>query len=228
MRQGLKQGSATKRHIQQNPPQKYLARRLELSSSLILNLEKSIAQQLYFKQQKASKPEPGDGKETKEIGIHKDLHASASQMKCRPPGSGREIGAATSVAVVSFVATASTVALITSLFGIAGGGLGDYKMHKCCVPLEIFGFTQMTPDLCLPQIPSLTVKITITRYLLESTDETTKPGPNWCFGGLLRVQRVIDAYVTNAVVLAEYSSDLKVAGLEAVAHDSVENCKRTP
>ncbi|CAG8582050.1 8354_t:CDS:2 [Paraglomus occultum] len=183
-----------------------LARHLELSSSLIPNLEKSIAQQLYFMQQEASKPESSVGKETKETDIHKDMHASASEnlekrekkmnrLKWFATGAGvvvgatvigltgglaaplvaAGIGAVTSVAGVSFVATASTVALITSLFGIAGGGLGGYKMHKRMGSLKVFEFTQMTPDPCLPQIPSLTVTIAITGYLLESTDEITKP-----------------------------------------------------
>ncbi|CAG8625188.1 4236_t:CDS:1, partial [Paraglomus occultum] len=56
-----------------------LARHLELSSSLIPNLKKSIGQQLYFMQQEALKPEPGGGKETKKADIYKDLDVSALQ-----------------------------------------------------------------------------------------------------------------------------------------------------
>ena len=55
------------------------------------------------------------------------------------------------------VAAASNVALMASLFGVAGGGLGGYKMHKRMRGLKELSFIRIIRDDTLPIIPSLHV-----------------------------------------------------------------------
>ncbi|KAI8394237.1 uncharacterized protein BYT42DRAFT_609968 [Radiomyces spectabilis] len=75
----------------------------------------------------------------------------------------------------TFFATAGGVALVTSLFGLTGGGLTGWKMHRRMKGLHEFEFKQILNDADLPPIPALQCKICISGFLLESKDETQTP-----------------------------------------------------
>lgn len=71
----------------------------------------------------------------------------------------------------TFFATAGGIALVTSLFGLTGGGLAGWKMHKRMKGIEEFGFRQILNDPDLPPVPTLHCTICISGFLLESKDE---------------------------------------------------------
>ncbi|CAJ0749776.1 18920_t:CDS:2 [Entrophospora sp. SA101] len=83
------------------------------------------------------------------------------------------ISAITGAGIIA--AVASNVAIMASLFGIAGGGLGGYKMHKRMQGLKALSFIRIIKDDTIPIIPSLHVNIVISGYLLEDVEETTSP-----------------------------------------------------
>ncbi|CAG8564122.1 6280_t:CDS:2 [Dentiscutata heterogama] len=83
------------------------------------------------------------------------------------------IGAITGAGIVA--TAASSVTLMASLFGIAGGGLAGYKMHKRTQGLKEFSFNRIVHDNSRPHIPSLHVNIVISGYLLEDVSEVTTP-----------------------------------------------------
>ncbi|KAI8876389.1 DUF726-domain-containing protein [Backusella circina FSU 941] len=76
---------------------------------------------------------------------------------------------------LTFFATAGGVALVTSLFGLTGGGLTGWKMHRRVKNIEDFEFKQILTDPDLPPIPALHCTICISGFLLEDQTETHKP-----------------------------------------------------
>lgn len=71
----------------------------------------------------------------------------------------------------TFFATAGGIALVTSLFGLTGGGLAGWKMHKRMKGLEEFEFKQILNDPDLPPVPTLHCTICISGFYLDSKDE---------------------------------------------------------
>ncbi|CAG8634790.1 5271_t:CDS:2 [Acaulospora morrowiae] len=174
---------------------------LEVSESVVQALEKGLAQHLYFMQQQKIKEELKASEVDASI---QELHDSAStslinqekkKKKWRWMATGvgvvvgataigltgglaaplvaAGIGAITGAGIIA--TTASSVVLMASLFGIAGGGLGGYKMHKRTRGLKEFSFTRIISDEAIPLIPSLYVNIVISGYILEDDNEVTKP-----------------------------------------------------
>jgi hypothetical protein len=72
----------------------------------------------------------------------------------------------------TFFATAGGVALVTTLFGLTGGGLAGWKMHRRMNGLEEFGFKRILNDPDLPPVPALHCTICISGFLLDGKDET--------------------------------------------------------
>lgn len=72
----------------------------------------------------------------------------------------------------TFFATAGGVALVTSLFGLTGGGLAGWKMHKRMKGVEEFEFKQILNDPDLPPVPALRCTICVSGFLLDSKEET--------------------------------------------------------
>lgn len=72
----------------------------------------------------------------------------------------------------TFFATAGGVALVTSLFGLTGGGLAGWKMHRRMKGIEQFEFKQILNDPDLPPVPALHCTICISGFLLEDKAET--------------------------------------------------------
>ncbi|KAI9313459.1 hypothetical protein BX666DRAFT_2030248 [Dichotomocladium elegans] len=75
----------------------------------------------------------------------------------------------------AFFATAGGIALVTSLFGLTGGGLAGWKMHRRVNGVDEFNFEQILDDADLPPIPSLQCTICISGYLLDEKDEFRTP-----------------------------------------------------
>ncbi|KAI8982208.1 hypothetical protein BDF20DRAFT_987148 [Mycotypha africana] len=75
----------------------------------------------------------------------------------------------------TFFATAGGVVLVTGLFGLTGGGLAGWKMHRRMKGIEDFRFQQILNDPDLPPVPALNATICISGFLLEPKDESTTP-----------------------------------------------------
>ncbi|CAG8466754.1 5636_t:CDS:2 [Funneliformis caledonium] len=179
-----------------------LALNLDISSHTVKSLEKSFAQNLYFLQQQQLEAEKNDSQEDHEMqGLRNSASESLNKHEKRKKawrwmatGVGVVVGAtaigltggiaaplvAAGISAITgasiIVTAASSVVLMTSLFGIAGGGLAGYKMHKRTRGLKEFAFTRITQDDSLPLIPSLHVNIVISGYLSEDNEE---PSTAW-------------------------------------------------
>ncbi|KAI8064223.1 hypothetical protein BC940DRAFT_321322 [Gongronella butleri] len=75
----------------------------------------------------------------------------------------------------TFFATTAGIAVVTSLFGLTGGGLAGMKMHRRMRGLEQFEFKQILVNKDLPPIPTLQCTICISGFLLHDRNETTVP-----------------------------------------------------
>ncbi|ORX46800.1 DUF726-domain-containing protein [Hesseltinella vesiculosa] len=76
----------------------------------------------------------------------------------------------------TFFATAGGIALVTSLFGLTGGGLAGMKMHRRTRGLEEFQFKQILVNKDLPPIPTLQCTICISGFLMDDDkSDTTAP-----------------------------------------------------
>ncbi|RHZ56080.1 hypothetical protein Glove_406g60 [Diversispora epigaea] len=177
-----------------------IAKSIDVPVNIILGLEKVIAQHIYFFQHKGQHESTNDNNDDEIDSNIKELQNSAKASLTihekekkkwhwmatgvgvvvgataigltgglAAPFVAAGIGAITGVGVVT--AAASSVVLVTSLFGIAGGGLAGYKMHKRTQGLKEFGFTRIVQDDSIPLIPSLHVNIVISGYLLSGSDD---------------------------------------------------------
>ncbi|KAF9167061.1 hypothetical protein DFQ26_005943 [Actinomortierella ambigua] len=70
----------------------------------------------------------------------------------------------------ALLGTTAGIAVMTSLFGISGGGLAAYKMHRLHKDLKELLFTPMVKDSTLPMIPSLHLTIVISGYLFDENE----------------------------------------------------------
>ncbi|KAF9023770.1 hypothetical protein BGZ52_012120 [Haplosporangium bisporale] len=68
--------------------------------------------------------------------------------------------------------TTAGLAVMTSLFGLAGGGLAGYKMHRRNKDLKVLSFVPIVKDPTLPMIPSLHLAIVISGYLFDESQVT--------------------------------------------------------
>ncbi|CAG8454167.1 3167_t:CDS:2 [Scutellospora calospora] len=177
------------------------AKYLDVPTSTVKSLEKALAQQLYFLQQQQIESENNSENSDQKVQVFNNSAStsliSRDKMKKKwqwmATGVGVVVGATAigltgglaaplvaagigAITGAGIVATAaSSVALMTSLFGIAGGGLAGYKMHKRMQGLKEFSFIRIVHDNSIPLIPSLHVNIVISGYLLEDVSEVTTP-----------------------------------------------------
>ncbi|KAG0235077.1 hypothetical protein BGW42_005870 [Actinomortierella wolfii] len=70
----------------------------------------------------------------------------------------------------ALLGTTAGIAVMTSLFGLSGGGLAAYKMHRLHKDLKELSFTPLIKDPTLPMIPSLHLTIVISGYLFDEND----------------------------------------------------------
>ncbi|KAG0039934.1 hypothetical protein BGZ82_006047 [Podila clonocystis] len=68
--------------------------------------------------------------------------------------------------------TTAGLAVMTSLFGLAGGGLAGYKVHRRNKDLKVLSFVPIVKDPTLPMIPSLHLAIVISGYLFDESEIT--------------------------------------------------------
>ncbi|CAI2164635.1 4865_t:CDS:2 [Funneliformis geosporum] len=174
-----------------------LAFYLDISPPAVKSLEKAFAQNLYFLQQQQLEAEKNNSQDDHEMqGLRNSATENLSKHEKRKKawrwmatGVGVVVGAtaigltggiaaplvAAGISAITgasiIVTAASSVVLMTSLFGIAGG----YKMHKRTRGLKEFAFTRITQDDSIPLIPSLHVNIVISGYLTEENEETNTP-----------------------------------------------------
>ncbi|KAF0355134.1 DUF726-domain-containing protein [Gigaspora margarita] len=177
------------------------AQYLDIPTTVVKSLEKKLAQHLYFLQQEQIETEKvSDNGDQNIQGFNNSASTSliSRDKKKRKwqwvaTGVGAVVGATAigltgglaapfvaagigAITGAGIIATAATsVTLMTSLFGIAGGGLAGYKMHKRTQGLKEFSFTRIIQDDSLPLIPSLHVNIVISGYLLDNVNEFTTP-----------------------------------------------------
>ncbi|CAG8787056.1 42459_t:CDS:2 [Gigaspora margarita] len=173
------------------------AQYLDIPTTVVKSLEKKLAQHLYFLQQEQIETEKvSDNGDQNIQGFNNSASTSliSRDKKKRKwqwvaTGVGAVVGATAigltgglaapfvaagigAITGAGIIATAATsVTLMTSLFGIAGG----YKMHKRTQGLKEFSFTRIVQDDSLPLIPSLHVNIVISGYLLDNVNEFTTP-----------------------------------------------------
>ncbi|RIA97307.1 hypothetical protein C1645_752563 [Glomus cerebriforme] len=178
-----------------------LAFYINISPSNIRSTEKVLAQYLYFMRQQQLEAEKNGSQDDHEIqGLHTSANESLNEREKRKkkwrwmatgvgvvvgataigltgglaaPFVAGGIGAITGASII--VTAASNVVLMGSLFGIAGGGLTGYNMHKRTQGLKEFAFTRVIQDDSSPLIPSLYVNIVISGYLLEDNNEVITP-----------------------------------------------------
>ncbi|KAF7731554.1 hypothetical protein EC973_009318 [Apophysomyces ossiformis] len=176
-----------------------LTRLLQLDASDLGAVERSIGQQIYFAL-KESTTSDDDGNTSHRTAMmdesaQKTIEATNKKKKAfrwLATGAGIIGGGAVialtgglaapllaplivGVTGATFFATAGGVALITSLFGLTGGGLAGWKMHRRTKGIEEFGFKQILAATDVPPIPTLQCTICVSGFLLESVDETRTP-----------------------------------------------------
>ncbi|KAL0080658.1 hypothetical protein J3Q64DRAFT_1705489 [Phycomyces blakesleeanus] len=173
-----------------------LTRLLGLDTGDMCAVERSIGQQMYFALQEASK---ADSDSDRVAGMGRQAQKAMDETNNKKKafrwlatgagiiGGGAVIALTGGLAAplvaplvagltgATFFATAGGVALITSLFGLTGGGLAGWKMHRRTRGLEEFEFVQILNDSDLPPIPALSCTICITGFLAESKEEVEAP-----------------------------------------------------
>ncbi|CAO3592728.1 unnamed protein product [Absidia cylindrospora] len=160
-------------------------------------VEKSLGQQMYFSLQEKSKDSGDHVDRSSQMNSSAQLAMNENNSKKKmfrwlATGAG-VVGGGAVIALTgglaapllapflvgltgaTFFATAGGIALVTSLFGLTGGGLAGFKMHRRTQGLNEFGFQQILVDKDIPPIPTLKTTICVTGFLLDDMNETTAP-----------------------------------------------------
>ncbi|CAO3642179.1 unnamed protein product [Cunninghamella blakesleeana] len=173
---------------------------LALQPEELIQAERSLGQQLYFTLQEQTKKDNNQHHNTDE-GRSSLMNDSAQKAmednnnkkklyRWLATGAGVAVGgtiialtgglAAPLLAPIlvgitgaTFFGTAAGVVLVTSLFGLTGGGLTGMKVSRRMQGLSQFGFKQILVDKDIPPIPSLKCTICISGFLLEEESEAT-------------------------------------------------------
>ncbi|KAG2200447.1 hypothetical protein INT47_011427 [Mucor saturninus] len=174
----------------------HLEKLMDLSRGDLASVEKSISQQMYYALLETKEVEDESTmQQNMDISARKaitDTNKKKSTFKWLATGAGIIGGGAlialtgglaapllapllVGVTGATFFATAGGVALVTSLFGLTGGGLAGWKMHRRMRGIEEFEFKQILNDPDLPPVPALHCTICISGFLLESKQETRTP-----------------------------------------------------
>ncbi|CAO3620127.1 unnamed protein product [Mucor hiemalis] len=174
-----------------------MERKLNLSRGDLSSVERSISQQIYYallenqeKDEKTTSMQQNMDSSAKKSMF--DSNKKKDTLKWIATGAGIIGGGAiialtgglaapllapllVGVTGATFFATAGGIALVTSLFGLTGGGLAGWKMHKRMKGLEEFEFKQILNDPDLPPVPTLHCTICISGFYLDSKDEARVP-----------------------------------------------------
>ncbi|KAI8081713.1 uncharacterized protein BX664DRAFT_361834 [Halteromyces radiatus] len=129
----------------------------------------------------------------------------------------------------TFFATAGGIALVTSLFGLTGGGLAGFKMHRRTQGLNEFGFKQILVDKDMPPIPTLKATICVTGFLLDDVNETVTPWINSFENNRQNIDTFCLEYETKVLKELGYAfrrfltnQALKYAGLEVAKQTALQ------
>ncbi|CEG66634.1 hypothetical protein RMATCC62417_03177 [Rhizopus microsporus] len=169
-----------------------LERCLQLSCGDLNAVERSVSQQIYYALQEQQSSSHTDNMGASAKKAVQEGNKKQQALRWVATGAGILGGGAVialtgglaapllapllvGVTGAGFFATAGGVALITSLFGLTGGGLAGWKMHRRMKGIDEFEFRQILRDPDLPPIPSLHCTICISGFLLESANETKTP-----------------------------------------------------
>ncbi|KAK4052644.1 hypothetical protein OIO90_004272 [Microbotryomycetes sp. JL221] len=166
---------------------------LGLSSTAVIEAEKSLAQHLYFEMQSKE----NEGTPSKQVNnkwdqatqqYKKDTAKRTNTLKWAATGAGFVLGGvaigltgglaapaiapllAGSLGIAAFSGAGGAV-LIGTLLGLGGGGLAGYRTHRRMQGLEDVKFEPIKND-DVPSIPSLTATIVASGFLLEPSDST--------------------------------------------------------
>ncbi|GAA5796783.1 hypothetical protein HPULCUR_002158 [Helicostylum pulchrum] len=169
---------------------------LNLYRGDLTSVEKSVSQQMYYalleSQEKNSNSSVEQNMDLSARKAMQDASKKKQAFKWLATGAGIIGGGAlialtgglaapllapllVGVTGATFFATAGGVALVTSLFGLTGGGLAGWKMHRRMKGIEQFEFKQILNDPDLPPVPALHCTICISGFLLEDKAETKTP-----------------------------------------------------
>ncbi|KAJ8662910.1 hypothetical protein O0I10_001086 [Lichtheimia ornata] len=176
-----------------------LAQLMKLAPTDVTAVERSVAQQMYFALQENSGEEKDPHLEDRATLMDQSAKTSIQNtnkqkkhLKWLATGAG-VLGGGALIALTgglaapllapllvgltgaTFFATAGGIALVTSLFGLTGGGLAGWKMHRRMQGLEEFAFEQILNDADLPPIPTLQCTICISGFLMDNKDEFKTP-----------------------------------------------------
>ncbi|KAG1438947.1 hypothetical protein G6F56_012460 [Rhizopus delemar] len=157
---------------------------LELSRGDLNAVERSVSQQIYYALEEQEKKDTGSSSVKKAIqeGSKRNKALRWAATGAGIVGGGAIIALTGGLAApllapflvgitgAGFFATAGGVALVTSLFGLTGGGLAGWKMHRRMKGISEFEFKQILDDPDLPPIPSLHCTICISGFLLQEND----------------------------------------------------------
>lgn len=166
-----------------------LERLLQLSCGDLNAVERSVSQQIYYALQEQQSSSHTDNMGASAKNAVQEGNKKQQALRWVATGAGILGGGAVialtgglaapllapllvGVTGAGFFATAGGVALITSLFGLTGGGLAGWKMHRRMKGIDELEFQQILRDPDLPPIPSLHCTICISGFLLESANET--------------------------------------------------------
>ncbi|CEP13103.1 hypothetical protein [Parasitella parasitica] len=171
---------------------------LRLCAGDLMSVENSVAQQMYYamlEQQQQQKEEGSSTQQNMDLSARKaiqDTNKKKQAFRWIATGAGIIGGGAVialtgglaapllapllvGVTGATFFATAGGVALVTSLFGLTGGGLAGWKMHKRMKGIEEFEFKQILNDPDLPPVPALGCTICVSGFLLDGKEEAKTP-----------------------------------------------------
>ncbi|KAL1935010.1 hypothetical protein VTP01DRAFT_4150 [Rhizomucor pusillus] len=221
-----------------------LAYTMKLDLADVAAVERSIAQQMYFALQENSKekdPNLEDRAAIMDQSAKKamtETNTKKKAMRWLATGAGVLGGGAlialtgglaapllapllVGITGATFFATAGGVALVTSLFGLTGGGLAGWKMHRRMQGLQEFQFQQILSDADLPPIPTLQCTICISGYYLHEKDEFRTPWERGFskaknFNDIYCLQYESDALLDLGIAFRKFVKNqaLRYAGLE--------------
>ncbi|ORX98585.1 DUF726-domain-containing protein [Basidiobolus meristosporus CBS 931.73] len=126
----------------------------------------------------------------------------------------------------AFLASTAGVAVITSLFGIAGGGLAGFKVTKRMRNLREFYFKPISmTDPSLPAIPSLNATIVVSGYL-RTLDDITVPWEQ-AFSNAKSHRDIFSLVFESGELLSLGSAFDMFLATEAAKFAATETLKRT-
>ncbi|KAI9282443.1 hypothetical protein BC943DRAFT_328796 [Umbelopsis sp. AD052] len=226
-----------------------VAHAMQLAPADVNMAERAVGQQIYFKLEERNAAESGT--RTGDMG---ESASAAMEDASRRNKAWRWVkmgaGAAAGGAVIAltgglaaplvaplvvgltgatFFTTAGGIALMTGLFGLTGGGLTGWKLHRRTRGIDDFNFEQIL-DPSIPHIPSLNCTICVSGYLQDDASLCTTPWEIafqkskayqdiYCVSyekaALLNLGRAFKSFIRNEAFMYAGKEALKMTALQA-------------